>query len=99
MTVTTISTFEVQSPQAASGSMIGQVRRQSAVTLSGLGLQGSRRITVAGNGTSETLFSYDLAAGTFLGSTGQSVLRLRFETIQQTEEVLQRSSSRISRRP
>jgi len=95
MTATTVSTFEVLDIRTRGDSTIGEVIRRSTLTLGGAGMQGSRRITVTGTGTSETLFRYDLRAGAFIESTGQSMLDLRFETIQQTEQVSQRSSSRV----
>ncbi len=99
MTATTRAIFEAQNVQSRGDTTIVQVLRRSTLTLSGAGIQGSRRIAVSGTGTSETLLSYDLRAGAFLESTGQSTLRLRFETIQQTEEVTQRSTSQVRLRP
>jgi hypothetical protein len=102
MIATTISTFEVQGMQSAGDTTILPIMRRSSLILAGSGMQGSRRIAVTGEGTSETLFRYELAAGALLDGRGESTLRLRFETIQQTEQVSQRSSSRIrlrSRRP
>ena len=99
MAATTVSSFEVQDIQVRGDSTLVGVMRRSTLTLAGTGVQGSRRIAVAGSGTSEALFRYDLRAGAFVESTGQSVLELRFETIQQTEQVTQRSTSRVRRRP
>lgn len=96
MMATTQSTYEIQGLPA---SATVQIVRRSRLILSGAGLQGSRRIAVTGDGTSETAFTYDLHAGVFLGSTGQSVLRLRFETIQQTEQVTQHSTAQVRLRP
>ena len=98
MTATTVSVFEIRDTQARGDSLIIEVRRQSTLALTGAGLQGARRITVTGTGTSESTFTYDLRAGVFLESQGQSVLQLRFETIQQTEQVTQRSATRVRRR-
>ena len=61
-------------------------------------MQGARRITVQGAGTSQTVLTYDLREGHFLESNGQSELLLGFETIQQTEQITQRSTTRIQRR-
>lgn len=99
MVATTQAIFEARNVQSRGDTTIVQVLRRSTLTLSGAGLQGSRKIAVRGTGTSETLFSYDLHAGSFLESTGHSTLQLRFETIQQTEEVTQRSTSRVRLRP
>lgn len=99
LTATTVSTFEVQDIRSRGDSTIGQVVRRSTLTINGTGMQGSRRIGVTGTGTSETLFSHDLRAGAFIESTGQSTLDLRFETVQQTERVTQRSTSRVRLRP
>jgi hypothetical protein len=102
MTAITVSTFEVQAPRSAGDTTILPIVRRSALALRGTGMQGSRRIAVTGTGISETLFRYDLGAGVLLDGLGESTLQLRFETIQQTEQVLQRSSSRLrlrSRRP
>jgi len=99
MTATTRAIFEARDVQSRGDTTIVQVLRRSTLTLNGAGVQGSRRIAVSGTGTSETLFTYDLRAGAFLESTGQSTLRLRFETIQQTEEVTQRSTSWVRLRP
>jgi len=99
MTATTKAIFEARDIQSRGDTSIVQVLRRSTLTLAGAGVQGSRRISVSGTGTSETLFSYELHAGAFLESTGQSTLQLRFETIQQTEEVTQRSTSRVRLRP
>ena len=98
MTAVTVSTFEAQDVQARSDSLILPIIRRSALTLAGSGTQGTRRITVSGTGMSETTFHYDLRAGAFLHSEGQSRLQLRFETIQQTEHVIQQSTSRVRRR-
>ena len=98
MTATTVSNFEIQDIQARGDSLIVQIIRQSTLTLAGTGTQGVRRITVSGSGTSETRFAYELRGGVFLESQGQSVLQLRFETIQQTEQVTQRSTSSVRRR-
>ena len=99
MTATTTSTFELQNTQSRSDSAIVQIVRRSNLALSGSGLQGSRRITVAGDGTSEAVFTYDLRTGVYLGSVGQSTLRLRFDTIQQTEHVTQQSIAQVQLRP
>ena len=99
MTATTVSNFEVQDVQRRGDSTLVLVARRATLTLAGTGMQGPRRITVAGNGTSETMFTYDLRGGAFVESSGQSVLQLRFETIQQTEQVTQRSTSRVRLRP
>ena len=98
MTATTVSNFEIQDIQPRGDSLIVQIIRQSTLTLAGTGTQGVRRITVSGSGTSETRFAYELRGGVFLESQGQSVLQLRFETIQQTEQVTQRSTSSVRRR-
>ena len=98
MTAVTVSTFEIQPVQPRGDSLIVQIIRRSTLSLSGTGTQGVRRISVAGTGTSETRFSYELRGGVFLESQGQSVLQLRFETIQQTEQVVQRSVSTVRRR-
>jgi len=98
MLATTLSIFDVHDIRSRGDSTIIQVGRRSTLTLSGAGMQGSRRIAIAGNGTSETLFRYDGRAGLFLESTGQSMLQLRFETIQQTEQVTQQSTSRVQLR-
>ena len=98
MTATTVSSFEIQDIQPRGDSLIVQIIRRSTLTLAGTGTQGVRRITVSGSGTSETRFAYELRGGVFLESQGQSVLQLRFETIQQTEQVTQRSTSSVRRR-
>lgn len=99
MTATTRAIFEARNVQSRGNTTVVEVLRRSTLTLAGAGLQGSRRITVNGTGTSETIFSYDLRAGAFLEGAGQSTLRLRFDTVHQTEEVTQRSTSRIRLRP
>ena len=98
MTATTISTFEIQDIQPRGDSLVVPVVRRSTLDLSGTGTQGSRRITVTGSGTSETVFTFELRGGVLLESQGQSILQLRFETIQQTEQVTQQSTSRVRRR-
>ena len=98
MTAVTLSTFEIQDVQPRGDSLIVPIIRRSILTLSGTGTQGARRISVNGTGTSETRFTYELRGGVFLESQGQSVLQLRFETIQQTEQVVQRSMSTVRRR-
>ena len=98
MTATTVSTFEVRNVQPRGDSLIMHIVRRSTLTLSGSGTQGTRRISVAGSGSSETTFSYELRGGVFLESQGQSLLQLRFETIQQTEQVTQRSVSSVRHR-
>jgi hypothetical protein len=95
MTGTRISRFQVTDVRTSRDSAVAKISRQSSLTLAGVGTQGTRRITVRGEGSSETLLTYDLAAGRFLESTGQSVLQLGFETIQQTDRVVQRSSSTV----
>ena len=95
MIATTRSTFEVQDVRSRGDSAIAQVIRRSTLMLTGVGLQGSRRIAVEGTGTSETVFSYDLRVGAFIESSGHSTLQLRFETLQQTEQVTQRATSRV----
>jgi hypothetical protein len=98
MTATTVSSFELQDVQARGDSLTIQVLRRSTLVLVGAGLQGARRIAVTGTGISETVFTYELRSGAFVESQGQSALQLRFETIQQTEQVTQRSTSRVRRR-
>lgn len=98
MMATTISAFEIQDVQPRGDSLVVPIVRRSVLTLSGTGTQGTRRITITGTGTSETVFSYELRGGVFLESQGQSILQLRFETIQQTEQVTQQSTSRVRRR-
>ncbi len=98
MTAITVSTFEIQDVMPRGDSLILPVIRRSSLTLSGVGTQGARTITVTGSGTSETVLSYELRGGVFLESRGESVLQLRFETIQQTEQVTQRSTSTVHRR-
>ena len=99
LTATRVSHFQVGGVRSTSDSSLADIDRQSALTISGSGTQGSRRITVRGEGTSATRFTYDLRRGRLLESEGQSVLRLAFETIQQTEQVVQHSTSRIRIRP
>lgn len=93
LTTTRISHFRIAEVRNSRDTVLAKVIRQTTLTITGSGTQGARRITVRGQGTSETTFTYDLRAGRFLESTGQSVLQLSFETIQQTEQVVQRSSS------
>ena len=95
LTVTRVSHFQISNVRNSRDSTLAEVHRQTVLTLVGWGMQGSRRITVRGEGSSQTLFTYDLRAGRFLGSSGQSELRLGFETIQQTEQVVQRSTSHV----
>jgi hypothetical protein len=99
LTVTRVSDFQISDVRSSGDSTVATVQRHTVLTLTGSGLQGSRRITVRGDGTSETVFTYDLRGGRFLGSSGQSELRLGFETIQQTEQVVQRSTSSVRLRP
>ena len=98
MIVTMLSVFEARDTESYTDTVILPIVRRSTLTLAGSGTQGTRRITLSGNGTSETTFRYDLRRGLFLDSEGQSVLQLRFETTQQTEQITQRSSSRVRRR-
>ena len=100
MIATSVSSCEVRGVQSRGDSAIAQIVRRSTLTLTGAGVQGSRRIAVAGTGTSEAVFTYDLRGGAaFVESTGQSLLQLRFETTQQTETVTQRATSRARLRP
>jgi hypothetical protein len=93
LTATRISRFQITDIRESRDTVVARVSRQTKLVLLGSGMQGSRRITVRGEGTSETVFAYDLRAGRFLESTGESQLRLAFETIQQTEQVVQQSRS------
>ena len=95
LTATRISRFYITEVRESRDSVLAKVLRQTSLTITGSGTQSARRITVRGQGTSETAFTYDLRAGRFLESTGQSVLQLGFETIQQTEQVIQRSNSSV----
>jgi len=95
LTVTKISRFQITEVRESRDALLARILRQTTLTITGSGAQGARRITVRGQGTSESAFTYDLRAGHFLESTGQSVLQLGFETIQQTEQVIQRSSSSV----
>ncbi len=95
MTGTRISHYQVTDVRESRDTAVARVSRQTNLTISGTGAQGARQITVRGHGTSDTVFSFDLTAGRFLESTGQSVLQLGFETIQQTDQVVQRSTSSV----
>jgi hypothetical protein len=95
LTVTKISHFQITEVRESRDALLGRILRQTTLSITGSGTQGARRITVRGQGTSESAFTYDLRAGRFLESTGQSVLQLGFETVQQTEQVIQRSSSSV----
>ena len=95
LTVTKTSRFQIAEVRESRDALLARILRQTTLTITGSGTQGARRITVRGQGTSESAFTYDLRAGRFLESTGQSVLQLGFETIQQTEQVTQRSSSSV----
>lgn len=95
MTIVALSSFRVLDlPSTGDGRPIG-VRRQTNLILGGSGTEGTRRISVTGRGTSEALFIYGRQEGRLVESTGQSLLELDFETIQQTERVVQRSSSHV----
>ena len=98
LSVTRVSRFEISDVRSSRDSTVVMVQRQTTLSLNGSGTQGARRITVRGDGTSQTVFTYDLRGGRFLGSTGQSELILGFETIQQTEQVVQRSTTSIQLR-
>ena len=95
LTATRISRFRIDDVRESRDSVVARVIRQTTLSVSGTGLQGTRQITIRGEGTSETAFTYDLRAGRFLESTGQSTLRIGFETIQQTEQIIQQSSSSV----
>ncbi len=99
LTVTRVSDFHISDVRSSGDSTVATVQRHTVLTLTGSGLQGSRRIMIRGDGRSETVFTYDLRGGRFLGSSGQSELHLGFETIQQTEQVVQRSTSSVRLRP
>jgi hypothetical protein len=98
LTGTRLSRYQIADVRETRDSTVARVNRQTTLTISGTGTQGARRITVRGQGTSDTMFSFDITAGRFLESTGQSVLQLDFETIQQTDKVVQRSSSNVQLR-
>ena len=98
LTVTRISRFQISDVRNSRDSTVVVVQRQTELSLAGSGMQGTRRITVQGAGTSQTVLTYDLRGGHFLESNGQSELLLGFETIQQTEQIMQRSTTRIRRR-
>ena len=93
LTVVTRSTFQVDTSSTTRNHII--VIRLTELGVNGFGTQGVRRISVSGKGTSETRFTYDLSGGHLVESTGRSLLQLSFETIQQTEQVVQRSESRV----
>ena len=95
LVVTRVSRFQIDDVRSSRDSTVVLVQRQTVLSVAGSGMQGSRRITVTGDGRSETVFTYDLRGGRFLGSSGQSELLLGFETIQQTEQIVQRSTTRI----
>jgi hypothetical protein len=95
LTAVRVSQLQIGRIRETRDSVVATVTRRTVLTITGSGMQGARRITVRGQGTSETLFTYDVRAGRFLESTGQSVLELGFETIQQTEQVTQRSTSSV----
>ena len=95
LTGTRLSRYQIVDVHEIRDSIVARVNRQTTLTISGTGTQGTRRISVRGQGTSDTMFSFDLTAGRFIESTGQSVLQLTFETIQQTDKVVQRSSSSV----
>ena len=95
LTGTRLSRYQIADVREGRDSVVAKVSRQTTLTISGTGTQGGRRISVRGQGTSDTMFSFDMTGGRFLESTGQSVLRLSFETIQQTDQVVQRSSSSV----
>jgi hypothetical protein len=95
LTGTRISRYQISDVREARDSTIARVDRQTTLTISGTGTQGTRRISVRGQGTSDTVFTFDVTAGRFLESTGQSVLQLSFETIQQTDQIVQRSTSAV----
>ncbi len=93
LTAVRVSRYRITSVRETRDSALATVARQTTLTVGGSGLQGTRRITVRGEGSSEATFTYDVRAGRLLESTGRSVLQLAFETIQQTEQVIQRSTS------
>ena len=95
LTAVRMSRYQITAVRDTRDSAVVTVARQTSLTISGSGMQGARRITVRGEGTSDALFTYDVRAGRFLQSTGQSVLQLGFETIQQTEQIIQRSTSTV----
>jgi hypothetical protein len=94
-----VSRYQISSVRETRDSAVATVARHTSLTITGAGMQGTRRITVRGEGQSETSFTYDVRGGRFLESAGQSVLQLGFETIQQTEQVVQRSTSSVRLRP
>ena len=99
LTATRASRYRIIEIRQTRDSTIARIARQTILSLGGSGLQGTRRITVRGDGSSEATLSYDVRGGRFLESTGQSLLQLTFETIQQTERVVQRSTSSVRLRP
>jgi hypothetical protein len=99
LTATRASRYRIVEVRQTRDSTIARIARQTTLSLGGSGLQGTRRITVRGDGSSEAMLTYDVRGGRFLESTGQSVLQLTFETIQQTERVVQRSTSNVRLRP
>ncbi len=92
LTVVSRSTFQVD-PSSTTRNLISVIRL-TELGVNGSGTQGVRRISISGQGKSETRFTYDLLGGHLVESTGRSVLQLSFETIQQTEQVVQQSESR-----
>jgi hypothetical protein len=93
LTAVRFSRYRITSVRETRDSALATVARQTTLTVGGSGLQGTRQITIRGEGNSEATFTYDVRAGRFLESAGRSVLQLTFETIQQTEQVIQRSTS------
>ena len=95
LTGTRVSRYQISEVRAVRDSTIAKVSRQTTLMISGTGTQGTRHISVRGQGTSDTIFTFDVTAGRFLESTGQSVLQLSFETIQQTDQIVQHSTSAV----
>jgi hypothetical protein len=93
LAIVQVSRYQIASVRETRDSSVATVSRQTSLTVGGTGMQGSRRITVRGEGTSNASFLYDVRAGRFLESRSESLLQLAFETIQQTEQVVQRSTS------
>jgi len=92
------SVYRIQDILDTAGTSLLRIARITKLSLSGSGLQSSRQVTVAGQGQSETLLTYDISQGIFLESDGQSILELSFETLRQRQFVNQRSVSRVLRR-
>jgi hypothetical protein len=95
MTSTMQSVYRIQDIQDSAGTSLLRIARASRLSLSGSGLQNGRQVTVSGQGQSETIQTYGISNGAFLGSDGHSSMELTFQTLRQRELVQQQSVTRI----